>query len=97
MRSINIANYTLPEGKMWKFAYEETEFHDDYGNHYEIVEDNGEIKVEDKLRWLKMADNETLLSQYLYHSNNNRYGTHAGDIKIIKDEIFSRMAKKGEQ
>lgn len=37
MRSINIANYNLPEGKKWQLADKTTEFHDDHGQYYEIT------------------------------------------------------------
>lgn len=93
MRSINIANYTLPEGKAWKYCYSDTEFHDDYGNCYKIVDDDGEMKLADKLAWLKTATNEQLLSQYHFLMGTDQYGRNAGDIKIVKGEILSRMEK----
>ena len=51
MRSINIANYTLPKGKIWQLACKETEFHDDKGQFYEIVDDTE--KTNDKLASIK--------------------------------------------
>lgn len=45
MRSINIANYTLPEGKKWQLACKETEFHDDAGQYYEIVDEGLGVAV----------------------------------------------------
>ena len=92
MRSINIANYTLSEDQDWKFTCSETEFHDDYGNNYEIVDyDERETKLVDKLAWLKMATADQLLSQYSFLDRTNEYGCNDGDLKITKCEIIARM------
>lgn len=73
MRSINIANYTLPEGKMWQLACKETEFHDDHGQYYEIVDDKTAIaemdetakrREEEKLEVAVHRVNEAIADEY---------------------------------
>ena len=94
MRSINVKNYNLPEGKMWVYARSETEFHDDYGNHYKIAEDDGDtVKLEHKLNWLKTATDDQLLNQYSYLTHYNEYGCNDGDIQLTRGEILARMRK----
>ena len=47
--------------------------------------------IEQKMEWIKNATADELLHQYVTFVNNNHYGVHDEDIKLVHDEIVRRM------
>lgn len=50
-----------------------------------------DLSIDEKKQWLKSASKEELLDQLLSFINTNKFGVNDEDIRLTKEELFSRM------